>query len=122
MKASTTFEKIVYAHLESIAEKDPLFAETFKKPNKNITECVSYICQTVQKSGMNGVADEEVFAMAVHYYDEDSIKDIKPINAKVIVNHSIAADKSKASSQAPVKSVSKPAAKKQVPVAQMPLF
>ena len=27
--------------------------------------------------------------MAVHYYDEDDIKNVKPVNAKVVVNHTI---------------------------------
>jgi hypothetical protein len=25
--------------------------------------------------------------MAVHYYDEDDIKNVKPVNARVVVNH-----------------------------------
>jgi hypothetical protein len=88
MKASPQFKKIIQDHLEARATSDPLFAPIFAKENKNIDECINYIMVTVQKSGCNGFADDEIFSMAVHYYDEDSIKDVKPVNAKVVVNHS----------------------------------
>jgi hypothetical protein len=89
MKASTQFEKSISSYLELRAIEDTLFAETLKKPNKSLSECVNYIMQTVQKSGINGFEDDEIFGMAVHYYDEDDIKDIKSVNAKVIVNHTV---------------------------------
>ena len=41
----------------------------------------------VQKSGCNGLDDDEVFSMAVHYYDEADIEIGKPIECKVVVNH-----------------------------------
>jgi peptidyl-tRNA hydrolase len=41
----------------------------------------------VQKSGCNGFTDDEIFGMAVHYYDEDNIEVGKPMNAHVVVNH-----------------------------------
>lgn len=35
-----------------------------------------------------GFADEEIYGMAVHYYDEDDIKNVKPVSAgKIVVNH-----------------------------------
>lgn len=93
MKASDGFESVINAHLEKFAAGDPLFAETFKKPNKNIKDCCTYIMNTVKASGKNGFADDEVFGMAVHYYDEDDIKPGNPISGKVIVNHSVGAGK-----------------------------
>ncbi|WP_333615780.1 PcfK-like family protein, partial [Bacteroides pyogenes] len=36
-----------------------------------------------------GLSDEEVYSLAVHYYDEDNLKVGKPINCKVVVNHTI---------------------------------
>jgi len=33
--------------------------------------------------------DEEIFSMAVHYYDEDSIEVGKETNMRVVVNHHI---------------------------------
>lgn len=87
MKASDSFTKTITEHLESVAAADPLFAKTYSKENKSITECINYIFTTVQKSGCNGFADEEIYAMAIHYYDENDIKNIKAIQCKTVVNH-----------------------------------
>jgi hypothetical protein len=43
----------------------------------------------VQKSGCNGFADDEIFGMAVHYYEENEIEVGKPINCQVVVNHTV---------------------------------
>jgi hypothetical protein len=56
---------------------------------KALTNCIVYILNTVQKSGCNGFADEEIYSMAVHYYDEDGIDAGKPIDCKVFVNHTV---------------------------------
>lgn len=41
----------------------------------------------VRKSGCNGFADEEIFNMAIHYYDEDDIKVGKVSAQKIVINH-----------------------------------
>lgn len=87
MKSSKAFKNVILANLELQGIKDPLFAESLKKENKNIDDCVTYILNTVQASGCNGFADYEIFQMAYHYYDEDNIKIGKPNNTKVVVNH-----------------------------------
>lgn len=87
MKSTEAFKTTINNHLVSLARKDELFATTLKKEGKNIDDCVTYILNEVQKSGCNGFADEEIFGMAVHYYDEDDLKPGKKINAKVVVNH-----------------------------------
>jgi len=89
MKTTDHFKKTINEHLVEKAKADFLFAETLAKPNKNIDECINYILDTVKKSGCNGFDDSEIFAMAVHYYDEDDIKNIKPVSGKVIINHSV---------------------------------
>ena len=89
MKSTDNFKKVIQDHLNSVAAKDELFAVTLKKENKNIDECINYILSEVQKSGCNGFADEEIFNMAIHYYDEDDIKNIKPVDARVVVNHKV---------------------------------
>lgn len=78
MTATTTdpFKKTIEAHLQEIAQNDKLFAETLKKPNKNIDSCINYIYSEVKKANRIGWKDDEVFNMAIHYYDEDSIKDV----------------------------------------------
>ena len=89
MKGTEQFKIVIQNHLNDLASSDQLFAETLKKTNKNIDDCITYILKQVEASGCNGFADEEVFGLAVHYYDEDDIKVGKAISANVIVNHSI---------------------------------
>jgi hypothetical protein len=87
MKASNHFKTTIQNYLEQRTQTDELFAVAFAKSNKNIDDCITYILNTVQKSGCNGFHDDEIYSMAVHYYDEDSIEIGKPINGKVVVNH-----------------------------------
>lgn len=87
MKASNQFTRTILTYLELRAESDSLFAESFAKENKNIDDCITYILNEVQKSGLNGFADDEIYSMAVHYYDEDDIEVGKPMNGKIVVNH-----------------------------------
>lgn len=93
MEVSNQFKAVIKAYLDDRASNDELFAATYAKPNKSLDECCNYILSEVQKSGQNGFADEEIYGMAVHYYDEDDIKDVKPINARVVVNHHVDAPK-----------------------------
>lgn len=88
-KGTQEFKNTIQAYLDKRAESDSLFAETLKKENKNIEECVNYILGEVQKSGCNGFDDSEIFGMAVHYYDEDDLKATKQNSANVIVNHKV---------------------------------
>lgn len=87
MKVSNHFTRTILTYLELRAESDNLFAESFAKENKNIDDCVTYILNEVQKSGCMGFADDEIYSMAVHYYDEDDIEVGKPMNSKIVVNH-----------------------------------
>lgn len=44
------------------------------KENKSLEECGNYILQEARKKGSHvAMTDEEVFGLAVHYYDEDDI-------------------------------------------------
>lgn len=71
------FEQTIKAYLDKRAKEDALFAETYKKEGKSIKECCKYIISQAIKQRENECAilhDEEVFSLAVHYYDEDDIK------------------------------------------------
>ena len=87
MKSTDTFRNTIHDYLKKLAEKDQLFAVIFAKENKNIDDCITYILNTVQKSGCNGFTDDEIFGMAVHYYDEDSIDIGGKVDCRVLVNH-----------------------------------
>lgn len=83
MEKTKTPKQIIQSYLEERAKNDPLFANVYAKPNKNINECFDYILSEAKKRG-NAVcmSDDEVFGLAVHYYDEDDIKVSKQTNYK----------------------------------------
>lgn len=87
MKGTDIFKRTIHTYLVKRAASDELFAEKYANPEKNINECCTYILSEVQKSGCNGFADDEIYGMAVHYYDEDNIEICKASNAHVVVNH-----------------------------------
>lgn len=73
----TGFEAAIKQFLDNLVNEDPAFAKTYQKPNKSVAECCKYITQEVEKNrkGAKVVActDEEIFGLAIHYYDEDDI-------------------------------------------------
>lgn len=87
MKPSPAFKQIILSYLENKAQTDELFAPKFENPNKNIDDCITYIFSTVHKSGCNGFHHDEIFAMAIHYYEEENIQiDKNQFNTRVVVN------------------------------------
>jgi hypothetical protein len=89
MKTTDYFKQTIQAYLEQGAADDELFATAFANPAKSIDDCITYILNTVKASGCNGFADEEVYSMAMHYYDEPDIEVGKKIDMQVVVNHTI---------------------------------
>lgn len=88
-KVSKSFQDTIKAYLDKRAQEDPLFAQSYAKECKSIEECCKYIIQEVQKMKVAGLADDEVFGLAVHYYDEDNLGEIKATNCNVVVNHTV---------------------------------
>lgn len=89
MKGTELFKAAIQNYLEYRAMTDDLFAPRYANPAKNIDDCITYILNEVQKSGMKGFDDDEIYSMAIHYYDEDDIEIGKPIGCKVMVNHHV---------------------------------
>lgn len=92
--SNNNFQNTIKAYLDKRAEEDSLFAVAYTKENKNIEECCAYIMSEVQKSSFDiskGVkcapmSRDEVFSLAVHYYDEDDIKIAKSSNVKAVIS------------------------------------
>lgn len=99
MKATNTFKEVIKSYLDGRAATDELFAKTYTKEGKSVDDCVTYIMNQVKESGCNGFADDEIYNMAVHYYDEDNIEVGKPISTRVVVNHIELTDEEKASAK-----------------------
>ncbi len=87
MKATDHFKNTIKAYLDQRAETDFLFSFRYSLPEKKLEDCITYILNQVQKSGCNGFHDDEIFGMAVHFFDEDNIEIGKPMNNHVVVNH-----------------------------------
>ena len=74
-KKKNEVKEAIKAHLDALAQKDPMFAAVYAKPGKNMDECFDYILGEVRKEGMAVYkSDQEVYGMAVHYYEEDDLK------------------------------------------------
>lgn len=89
MKTTDHFKRTIETYLAERAYTDALFAVSYKSPDKNITDCITYILNCVKQSGCCGYTDDEIYSLAVHYYDEETIEVGKPINCNVIVNHTV---------------------------------
>lgn len=75
----TPFETSIKNFLDQLAQEDELFAKTYAKKNKSIKECCQYIYQQVQKSRTGNARcvaceDDEIYGLAIHYYDEDDLE------------------------------------------------
>lgn len=102
MKGTDLFKQTIQAYLDQRAKEDALFAISYAKKGKNINDCITYILNRVRSSGCNGFEDSEIYGMAVHYYDEDNLKVGKPVNGRVVINHSVKEER-RASFKQPVR-------------------
>ena len=72
-KSAEFFKSKIQSYLEKRVEQEPEFKAKYDNPKKNLDEWFKYICSQVYESGCCGFDDDEVFSMAVHYYDEEEI-------------------------------------------------
>lgn len=89
MKATEHFRQTIKAYLDERAQNDELFAVSYAKENKNMDDCVTFILNQVKRSKCMGLTDEEVYSLAVHFFDEDDIEIGNSIACNVIVNHTV---------------------------------
>ena len=89
MSGTEQFTRTIAEYLNLRAATDPLFAPNLAKPHKNIEDCITYILRQVQQSACNGFEDDEIYSMAIHYYDEDDLEVGSPVACHVVVNHTI---------------------------------
>lgn len=89
MKSTEHFKHTIETYLRDRAETDELFAVSFSNPDKNIDDCITYILNCVKQSGCCGFADDEIYSMAVHYWDEKNVESSNPVGCHVVVNHTV---------------------------------
>jgi hypothetical protein len=90
-KGTEAFKKAIMDNLRLECKTDRLLFDRIKNnKEKNIDDCITYIFNQVKKSGCIGYADEEIYKLARHYYDEDNIEVGQPITqGEVIINQQI---------------------------------
>lgn len=108
------FERAIRTYLDDFAEKQPAFAAKYRSGKKTIRQCCDYIINEARKNFMlssgkcAAISDEETYGLAVHFFEEDSIKPVtNPTPAKVVTPQT-----------APSSTPSKPAPKKTKPTSQ----
>ena len=90
MKGTRAFQETLEQYLSGMAQQDQLFGDKFNNPSKTMEGCVNFVLSEVQKSGMNGFTDPEIYSMAVHYFVEEGIKDVPAMkDCQVVVNHQV---------------------------------
>lgn len=92
-------------YLKKRAEADPSVKNNLQKENKSLKECWDYVlgevAKTMYRNGKFGCAagdDEDLYALAVHYYDEDEIK-IEPLPSDMKVEAKMDEEKKEAESE-----------------------
>lgn len=86
-KGLDPFQRTIEAYVKAQARKDLKFMQRLRAEGKSIEGCCDYIYSEVQSTGRKGFLDEEVFGMAMHYFQEDDIKVKSGSKPTVIVNH-----------------------------------
>lgn len=84
----------IKAHLEKVAEQDEGFGAKFRAKceaeQDSISNCCKYITNEVQKKYKQGncavLTNDEVFGMAMHYYDEDITPPKAGTNCTVVMS------------------------------------
>jgi hypothetical protein len=89
LKSTDRFKNAIEKYLLNLSQTNQQFAKMFTKENKNIDDCITYILNTVKASGSAGFAQNEIYGMAIHYYDEDNIVVGKPVECQVVLNEPV---------------------------------
>ena len=115
------FYQVIAARLESQAAQDEAFREKFSArmmADKNsITQCCSYIIQQVKNSRRTAFTDDEIYGMAIHFFDEGLTAGNSSDSVRIVVP----GNDSK-STKVETTKVSKPKPRRQVDESQLSLF
>ena len=85
----TKFEEAIKKYLDQVAAEDVLFKQKYEAEGKSLTKCCDYIVSEVKKSGRQGYADDEIYQMARHYYNEPDSElniDSSQKSCRVVIN------------------------------------
>lgn len=83
LKAGTRAEEVIKEYLEN--ETPEIFKQKLKESEKTLAGCMEYIFREAKKQAVNNracITDQEVFGWAVHFFEEDDIKE-PPVKKEV---------------------------------------
>lgn len=108
-KPGNPFESAIRRYLDQRAAEDPQFAQSYANPSKNISQCCAFIISEVRKTKRTAFTNDEIYGLAVHYYDEANLGEISDkANCRVVVPDEPKAQKATSSSPRPAVRKSKP--------------
>lgn len=120
-----SLEKGVGLYLLERAKEDLTLANNLTKDNKSLKECAKYITGEVYKKAVNnqyfGWDNNELYQMAVHYYQEDDIE-INKLPGNVKAASSVEKEQESTKSAESKPKMHSKTKKKDVPEGQISLF
>lgn len=78
LKANNEFQEAILKHIETQSKE---LKEKIENGDKTLAGCQRYIFNQMKNKASGGVAvasDQEVYGMAVHFFEEDSVKENQP--------------------------------------------
>lgn len=91
-QGSERMKERIKEYLDAYAEKNESFFSDYQNPDKNIDECCDFICTQVRKMGAIGLDDDDVYGLAIHYYQETDPGEISKglVNTtNIVINHRV---------------------------------
>ena len=89
MKGTELFQEQIKTFIEEWALESEANLEAHSNKDKNLKDCVTYILNQVNKSGVNGFADQDIFNMAIEYYTTKDIKIGGEVKGRVVINRTV---------------------------------
>ena len=105
------FQSAIKRYLDERALTDQLFAQSYAKPGKSIAQCCKFIISEVRKTGRTAFTNDEIYGLAIHYYDEDNLGEIKSAPKCKIITPAAADSKPQSAESSAATSAGRPAAK-----------
>lgn len=88
-RGTERFGAVIKAYLDKRAGEDELFKAKYEAVNRPIEDIVAYIISEIQKSGVCGWTDDEVYSLAIHAAEEAELKIPNITQCQVVVNHHV---------------------------------
>lgn len=83
LKDMEAFKAHIQSYIDHRVATDELFAETYRKSERTIDDCINWLLNWVKATGSQIIAKEEIYSQVVHFYDEN-LDPGEKINAHVV--------------------------------------